>query len=315
VGEDGDVPEQSSADDVADELYALPPEQFVAARDEHVRRARAAGDRELAAALAPLRRPTTSAWVANLLARGQPELLDQLLSLGEELRSAQRELRGAQLRELTANRQRVVAALVQAARRLAAESGHRVSAGTAYEVEQTLNAALADPQTARAVRAGRLVHPAEPAGFGLGADAGSAGPAPPAAAATRPAPRPSPVRERGGADAGDRQQTREQQAEERKRAERERLQAEHDAARADHEVAGTELREAEERVAAVERARDEATARIEALQEQLRDAQQALHETSAEIRDLRRRRDVAARVHTGTAERLARLADRLAALS
>ena len=308
------MPDEPSADEVADELYALPPEQFVAARDEHVRRARAAGDRERAAALARLRRPTTSAWVVNLLARDQPELLDQLLSLGEELRSAQRELRGAQLRELTANRQRVVAALVQAARRLAAEAGHPVSAGTAYEVEQTLNAALADPQTAHSVRAGRLVHSAEPTGFGLGADAGSAEAVTPAAAAARPAPR-APARERSGAEAGDRQQTREQRAEDRKRAERERLQAEHDAARADHEVAGTELREAEERVAAVEQAREEATARIEALQAQLRDAQQALQEASAEIRDLRRRRDVAARVHAGTAERLAHLTDRLAALS
>jgi len=304
--------DEPSADEVADELYALPPEQFVAARDEHVRRAREAGDRELAAALARLRRPTTSAWVVNLLARGQPELLDQLLSLGEELRSAQRELRGAQLRELAASRQRVVAALVQAARRLAAEAGHPVSAGTAYEVEQTLNAALADPQTARAVCAGRLVHPAEPTGFGMGTDAGAEA-VTPAAAAARPAPR-TPARERSGAEAGDRQQTREQRTEERRRAERERLQAEHDAARADHEVAGNELREAEARVAAVEQTRAEATARIEALQAQLRDAQQALHESAAEIRDLRRRRDVAARVHTGTAERLAHLTDRLAAL-
>jgi septal ring factor EnvC (AmiA/AmiB activator) len=71
------------------------------------------------------------------------------------------------------------------------------------------------------------------------------------------------------------------------------------------------LREADRRVAELEQARGEATARIESLEEQVRAAQRELQESSGEIRDARRRRDVAARVSSGTADRLARLARRL----
>ncbi len=309
------MPAESTADEMADELYALPPEQFVTARDERMRAAREAGDRDLATALARLRRPTTGAWVVNLLVRDQHDLLDELLSLGEELRAAQRELRGDALRELAVRRQRVVAALVQAARRLAADAGHPVSAGTAYEVEQTLHAALADPDVARTVAAGRLVHPQAPGGFGLDA---TAAPAERPERSRRPATQPksagTPASDRGPrADSAQPRegQSREQQAEDRRRVEQQRLQADHDTARADHEVAEAELRDAERQLAAVEAARDKATARIESLQEQLRTAQRDLHEASGPIRDARRRRDVAARVRAGTAERLARLADRL----
>jgi hypothetical protein len=307
---------ESAIDEAADELYGLPPEQFIAARDERVRAARAAGDRELAAALGALRKPTTGAWVVNLLARSQRELLDQLLSLGDELREAQRELQGAALRELATRRQRVVAALVQTARRVAAAAGHPISASTAFDVEQTLHSALADPEVAGQVCSGRLVHPVVPGQFapgGFGLDATARTEPPPAAA--RPARRP-PARTESGAGAGaatvdELQQARERRAEERRRAELERLQAEHEAARADDDAAESELRDAEQRLAAAEATRNDATARIESLQQQLQASQRDLHEASGEVREARRRRDVAARVRTGTADRLTRLAERL----
>jgi hypothetical protein len=319
---------ESTADEVAEELYALPPELFVAARDEQVRKAREAGDRDLATALGRLRRPTTSAWVVNLLVRDQPDLLDQLLSLGDELRAAQRELRGPALRDLAARRQRVISALVQVARRLAAGAGHPVSAATGFDVEQTLHAALADPDVARAVCGRRLVHPAAPTGFGDDA------PAPPTAAAAAtgsarasreparstaaappgkraPAGGGSGGEQRGTSPDTDREEARERRAEERRRAERERLQVEHDSASVDQETAAAELGDADQRLAAAEAARDGAAARIQSLQEQLQAAQRDLHDASGAIREARRRRDVAARVHAGTAERLARLTDRL----
>ena len=51
--------------DVADELYALSPAEFTAARDERARQVRAAGQRDEAAAIKKLARPTASAAVAN----------------------------------------------------------------------------------------------------------------------------------------------------------------------------------------------------------------------------------------------------------
>ena len=56
-------------DEIVRELYVLPPVDFVAARNELVRQARAAGSREIAERLQRLRRPTRSAWLVNLLAR------------------------------------------------------------------------------------------------------------------------------------------------------------------------------------------------------------------------------------------------------
>ena len=58
-------------DEVADELYAVPPDEFVAVRKQRQDDARAAGNRTLAREIGALPKPTTAAWVANLLARQQ----------------------------------------------------------------------------------------------------------------------------------------------------------------------------------------------------------------------------------------------------
>ncbi|HEV7897399.1 MAG TPA: hypothetical protein VGP31_06095 [Planosporangium sp.] len=151
--------------DVATDLYALPPDEFVAARDEAVKRAKAAGDRRLAAEIGKLRRPTVGAWVVNRLARHRPELVEQLLELGEALRSAQRELRGDELRELSIQRRAVVAGLSREAVRLARRDHRRDNLPTA-EIEATFAAALADPAVAERVRAGQLTKTVTYAGFG-----------------------------------------------------------------------------------------------------------------------------------------------------
>ncbi|WP_149038293.1 hypothetical protein [Kitasatospora sp. MBT63] len=68
---------------VEDELYALPVSEFTAARDGAAARARRDGDRELAARLRKLRRPTASAHAVNLLARNHRSELADLLDLGQ----------------------------------------------------------------------------------------------------------------------------------------------------------------------------------------------------------------------------------------
>lgn len=154
-------------DDVADELYALPPEEFTAARGEAVAAARKAGDRELAGRINGLRRPTVGAWLVNLLAHQRPDLIGELLALGEAMRAAQRNLRGEELRELSAQRRGMVSALARESRALAVAAGRGVRAVLPLvEVENTLTAALADPGVGEEVRQGRLVKPLEYAGFG-----------------------------------------------------------------------------------------------------------------------------------------------------
>ncbi|ROP47274.1 hypothetical protein [Streptomyces sp. PanSC9] len=146
-------------DAVADELYALRPEEFVAARDRRALDARRAGEQGLAAEIGALRRPSLAAWVSNLLVRREPDEVPPLLALGEELRRAHRELDGPRLRRLARRQNEVIGALARQARRLAGQSGHPVGEGVQREVEETLHAALADADAAREWAAGRLVKP------------------------------------------------------------------------------------------------------------------------------------------------------------
>jgi hypothetical protein len=153
--------------DVIAHLYTVPPDEFIAERSEAVDRAKAAGDRELAAQIGKLRKPSLAAWLVNLLAHQRPHLIGELLALGAELRDAQRELRGTELRELSMRRRATVATLTKEARELAVAAGRPVREKLPLaEVEQTLTAALADLYLADEVRAGRLTRPLEYAGFG-----------------------------------------------------------------------------------------------------------------------------------------------------
>ena len=97
--------------------------------------------------------------------RRQPEVGEQLVALGEELRRAQEQLSGPELRQLATQRAQLVGALVRSARKVAADAGHPVTQAVAYELEQTLHAALADPNVAEEVGAGRLVRAASRTGF------------------------------------------------------------------------------------------------------------------------------------------------------
>lgn len=157
-------------DDVVDELYVLAPGDFVGRRDELAKAARAGGDKTLAAAARRLKRPTTSAWALNLLSRQEPDLVEQLLELGEALRQAQSGLDGTALRELDTQRRAVVGALARRAGALAAQHGHDLDPELTRQVEQSLGAALADPDMRAAVTSGQLVKPVSVVGFGVEVD-------------------------------------------------------------------------------------------------------------------------------------------------
>lgn len=154
-------------DRVAAELYSVPPAQFVAARDEAVRHARDNGDRQLAARIGRMRRPTLSAWAVNLLVRAAAPLIEALLDLGDQLRSAQQRLHGEQLRRLNQQRRDAIGALARRAGQLAADAGHPLSGPAVVEIEQTLAAALADQECARVVREGRLTRSLQHVGMGV----------------------------------------------------------------------------------------------------------------------------------------------------
>lgn len=152
--------------EVADELYGLAPAEFVAARDEQARAARAGGQRDEAAAIRKLARPTASAWLVNQLSRQVPDQVRRLAAVAEALADAQRSLAGDRLRELSAERRQVIADLVPAAEAIARQAGQPASANVLGEVRATLEAAVADAGAREAVRSGRLTRALNYAGLG-----------------------------------------------------------------------------------------------------------------------------------------------------
>ncbi|MEU7723435.1 hypothetical protein [Streptomyces tibetensis] len=271
-------------DSVADELYALRPQEFTAARASAVAAARTAGDRELAARIHALRRPSLAAWVSNLLVRSSPGEVEPLLRLGEGLRQAHQDLDGAQLRELSRRQHALIRALSLQARQLAQEAGHPIGESVQREVENTLHAVLADPEAARAWAGGRLTKPLS-ATVGFPAVAEGARP-------QRPAPAPAPSRPGGKAS--------EQQ--------RRRL----DRARKDAEAAERELRELQDEAETADRAAAEAKQQVDG-------AQRRVDELTGELERARndhqqaRFAERAARERARTSARRAREAGRKAA--
>lgn len=160
--------------ETTEQLYAVDPADFVAARTELVRRLRSEGQRELAGAVGKLRRPSPAAWAVNQLLRRDRQGVEELLRRGEELRDAQDlALAGAHaddLREAARARRDAVAALTDTAVDFLAERGASPDAHR-QQIEATLEAATLDPHAAAAVQAGRLSAALEPpSGFGdLGA--------------------------------------------------------------------------------------------------------------------------------------------------
>ena len=171
--------------DIGDELYALPPQSFTAARNTRVAEARNSGDREAAERLAALKRPTVSAWLVNLVALRRPAAVAELIAVGESIRAAQGTLTpgrqaAAALRDLSTQRRQAIDAVLADVRALAAEAGDPApDTQHLAEAESTFAAAMADEESARLVRSGRLLKPLSYSGFGqpaLGGTASSAGP-------------------------------------------------------------------------------------------------------------------------------------------
>ncbi|MGB9378568.1 MAG: hypothetical protein WCB04_13760 [Mycobacteriales bacterium] len=168
----------NTLDDVAGELYSLRPDQFTAARKQRIADARGSGDRQLAADIGKLRRPTASAALVNLLTRSRPDLIDGLLGVAQEMRHAQSALAGEDLLRLSTRRAEVIAALVGEGRRLAREREFAFTAQVESEITATYHAALADPEAAAAVRSARLTTSLHYSGFGRSVDLSTAQPAP-----------------------------------------------------------------------------------------------------------------------------------------
>ncbi|WP_062437762.1 hypothetical protein [Herbidospora daliensis] len=140
-------------EEAADQLYALPPVEFTAARNRLVKET---GDKEIG----KLRKPTVLAWAVNQVVRSHPAEIGELLTVGEEMRAAWASGDGDALAALGPRRSAAVAAVSRLV--LAAASGRLTSPA---ELEQTLDAAVVDAGAAAQVRSGRLAGALSYSGF------------------------------------------------------------------------------------------------------------------------------------------------------
>ncbi|MDQ1022047.1 hypothetical protein [Streptomyces afghaniensis] len=282
-------------DAVADELYALRPEEFTAARASAVAAARTAGDRELAERIGALRKPSLAAWASNLLVRSRPGDVEPLLRLGEGLRQAHHSLDRTQLRELSRQQHALIRALSAQARQLAAEAGRPIGEGVQRQVENTLHAVLADPEAAEAWASGRLAKPLSAAvGFpASGASAVTQG-AVPESATTQRRPSAAPAPSRPDRKSGEQQRRRLAQA------------------RRDAEAADRELRTLKDEATAAGQAEQEAKQQVDRLQRRVGELTEELARAREEHQQVRFA-ERSARDRARTADRRVREADRKAA--
>jgi hypothetical protein len=292
--------DDDALDGIAEELYGVPPEEFVAARTAARDRVKG-GDKALATAVAALPKPTTAAWVCNLLVRRRPEEVSQLREVGEMLRQAQQSLSGPELRQLGQQRNQVVAALARQARGLAHAEGHDVSSAVAEQVESTLRAAVVDPDAGEALAAGRLTTALTYSGLGPVDLSG--------ALATPVRSGPAPRREAEEAPSEDGADRRRREAEERRQRELEQARRDAEEAAGVARDAATAAEAAERELADAQQRREDLRRRADQLEKELRRAEREAAEAVTRAQQTERRRDAAVR----RSETAAAIRDRSAA--
>ena len=146
-----------------DRLYALPLNEFTAARDEVAKRLRGEGERELADEVKRLRKPSVAVWLVNRLAREREVDVKRLLKAGEGLAKAQAAPTRESFAEARRDEQHALERLAAAARELAGQEG--VGAAAADRATQTLRAASLTRDGRDLLRQGRLTEELEPPGF------------------------------------------------------------------------------------------------------------------------------------------------------
>jgi hypothetical protein len=177
---DADVP------DISDEVAALSivePTEFTAARNARAKELRAAKERDRAALVAKLAKPSWTAWSLNVLARQDPDAIASWLAAGEALEAALGGGDREALRDAQRDERSSLASTIDQASAVLAAAGRKVDDQVAPKLTGTLRAAITDPDVRERLTRGVLVDDVEAAavgfgfgfGFGFGADDASGG--------------------------------------------------------------------------------------------------------------------------------------------
>jgi hypothetical protein len=237
-------------DEAAEHLYGLPFEDFIPERDARAKELRKAGEKEAAAEVGKLPKPSQVAWAANHLSRSGDA--DELLKAGERLREVQ--LGGGdrnEVREAAAAERKAVEALVRST---------DLSRAAQDRLRTVLHALASDDDLREAFTAGRLVKEPEAGGWPTGEFTAVPRKAPAKKAVPKREAKPSKRdqdRERKAAERREREAARKREEAERRKLER-RLKAARDAAD-----------EAKRRLEAAQEAYESATHEVARIEEQL----------------------------------------------
>jgi uncharacterized coiled-coil protein SlyX len=143
--------------DTLGQLYSVEPDEFVAERKRLEKSLRDEGRAEEAAEVAALRKPSQPVFLANRLARWQPDLVAQLVEDGKRLAGAHEAGDAEQLRAVQRDLAGRVDALI------------RIVPGLSGAIEQRLagllRTAATNPATADLLRRGVLSEEVEPTAF------------------------------------------------------------------------------------------------------------------------------------------------------
>ncbi len=123
-------------DDAVAELYQAPHPEFVAERKRLAAQLKGAGDKEAAARLSKLPRPTISAWVVNQLWWHARDAFDALFDTAAKLRKGKL--------DATPAHREAIATLRARASRMLTGAGHGATEATLRRVQQTLSALAAN---------------------------------------------------------------------------------------------------------------------------------------------------------------------------
>ena len=271
-------------DAALDELYAVDPSEFVAVRKRLSAMLRTDGDKAGAKQLLAARRPSTSAWAVNQLARREPELVEHLLDASRALFAAQ--TRGSNQPDVLRDAIRLHRDAVDAATDAALlVLGDRAHDKFRSEIVSTLRAVSTEADISEQLRAGRIVREASSSGFpdAMGLTLVPDLPKPTAPAKPKPKPKPVKVPQPDEPEAGETeaaavaaQEARDREAEEQRRA---HLAAK-ETARTNADAAAAEADRAQSRV-------EELEAALETARRDLQTARSNHRKAKSTLRDLR----------------------------
>jgi hypothetical protein len=142
-----------------DALFRLPLAEFTAARNALAKRL---GDPRVKS----LAKPPATAWAVNQLYWQKPKAIEELISVTERVRKAQTGRgKGDDVRELLAEKKKMMSALMERATAILTAAGHAASPTMTRRVSATLEAVAVWGKTEGAPQPGRLTADLDPPGF------------------------------------------------------------------------------------------------------------------------------------------------------